>query len=173
MTLSPLQAEIEGSWVAPSGPNRQWHGVVRADAPCALLLLARLPHAIVWAKAGSKAVAEVPIQFTVHPVDFQGGVQLMLHAGDGWIQDVVVRLLALQQDPVVCLRPVFEVGVIHDLFVADSEPPASLGMLFLRRTDVTIGRTGIWRPRNAALAELPNDLHAIMNGGRKGAVSLA
>jgi hypothetical protein len=170
MISAVLEASIAGSWVSKTGPNRRWEGVLRANSPYALLLVATLPSALKWAKSRSRGAAEMAIRFDVHGLGTENGAQLMLFAGDAWIQDVVVELPPAAGLPRFCAPPKLGAGLLHETFVADSRPSASFGMLLLPMSEVAVGRTGVWRLREPR-TDLPADLVILANAGRAGTAS--
>jgi hypothetical protein len=170
MISDQLEASIAGSWVDKTGPNRRWEGVLRTNAPYALLLVATLPATLQWAKSRSRGATEMAVRFDVHALGTEDGAQLMLCVGDAWIQDVVVELPPAAGLPKFCAPPKLGAGLLHETFVADSVPSASFGMLLLPMSEVAVGRTGLWRLREPR-TDLPADLVILANAGRSGTAS--
>jgi len=163
----PTKILVEGVWKDLSRPNRQWVGALRVGGPAVVLLTAALPERLLWAKSLVDPSGEVAMAFTVH--DLRGASsQLILFAGNGWIQDVVVDLHEPDSLPASSIPAEFVYGVHRELFRVVGAPPVSLGIYVLPRSDARIGRTGVWRPQRGSELNVPPELRVAAVGPRTG-----
>ena len=151
-------------------PNRQWSGVLRAPQPFVVLLAGTSPGRIVWAKSRSGAQnLEIPVRFYMHDLDQSGArLQLSLHVGDGYVQDLVAETDRPELLPNYVMPMRLRFGVFHEIFQPHAKPPTSIRLLLLQRSWVKTGRTGIWRVREMYLDQIPPELTAIVMQGRSG-----
>lgn len=168
--LTEMALAFNGDWAAQVDANRVWSGNVKADRPFVALLVAESGERLFWAKT---EVCESPTAITLnlHPLRDPAHIQPILIVRDGYLQELTVHLRS-PDEPVRSILPRGgKVGALEGAFVIPSDPEARLGLLFLARDDVKVGRSGVWRPRSTTEGLLPPSLSVPLNGGREGVIT--
>jgi len=167
--LDPLAVRISG--VAETGVNPGWSGTVVADAPFAALLLVQVGDTVTWGKPEVISATSVPISLHLHPLNW-AGTAVQFHFCVGWRG---VESLCLPIAPQNLHSPTpsalsFVSGEARTFCTVASDPPATFQLLFLARSNVAAGRTGVWRPHKRFRGAFPAQLEAALFGGRNGTV---
>ena len=170
--LTEMTLGFDGGWVAQVDANLRWSGEVRCDRRFVGLVVGTASDRLHWAKT-EVCEPRTTIVLDLHPLRAPFDTQLILIVGNGYLEDMKAAISAEQSAVKAVLPKSGDTGVLQEAFVVRSEPPASLGILFLAREDVRVGRTGVWRPRTSVEHLLPQTLMVPLQGGRKGVIEVA
>lgn len=156
-----------------SDPNPGWDGHVSADEAFVGLLVAETPSTRYWAKAEPAGPSGMPLSVRYHPLADPLTFQFLFSLGLGWITSLKGTSTARPVRPRVSVPGQLSAGRLMTIATVESSPPISAGLLFLARSDVSLGRNGIWRPHKALYGELPPALHPALVGSRHGSYEVA
>ena len=169
--LTEMPIAFDGDWAVPVDANRVWSGSARTDRPSVALVVAQRGGQLLWAKT---EVCQSPASITLnlHPLRDPTHIQPILIVGDGYLQEVTVHL----RSPMDAVRSILpksgSAGALEGAFLIPSDPETRFSLLFLAREDVSVGRTGVWRPKATTDGLLPSMLSPVLAGGRKGMIDV-
>jgi hypothetical protein len=147
MTVRRLQqfsARFIGVPVA--GMNPGWRGRVSASAPFAALALVQVGTVVFWGKAEVTA-SRLPVILHLHPLNKERtSVQFLLTLGSRMIGGASASLQLGQFPRVQVSDAPAGAGHAFKLCAFESQPPCACFAFFLGASDVSAGRTGVWRP---------------------------
>lgn len=168
--LAQLSARFIGVPVA--GMNPGWRGRVGADAPFAALALVQAGTTVFWGKAEVSALSGFPVIFHLHPLnDERTSVQILFTLGSRMIGGASASLQLGQVPPVQVSHAPVDAGHAFKLCAFESQPPCACFVFFLAASDVSAGRTGVWRPRKRLRGVFSEALELALFGARHGSYS--
>ena len=164
-SIAPLSVQITGK--AVGGDNPGWSGQVLASMPFAALLLIRNAVGVWWGKpevAGSGAA----LSLLLHTNADGTAVQFLYNLGYGGVHEVSAKVANCTFHPLSPTGLRFQAGELHTFCTIGTEPVANFELLFLSRTNVYAGRTGVWRPHKRLRGTFPAQLELALFGPRRG-----
>lgn len=170
--LAPLSAQFIGTPVA--GMNPGWRGRVDTDVPFAALALVRAGTKVFWGKAEVTDLSGLPVILHLHPLNSERtSVQLLFTFGSRMIGGASASLPPSQFAPVRISQVSVGAGRAFKLCTFKSQPPCACFAFFLAASDVSAGRTGVWRPRKRLRGAFPDALELALYGAQQGSYSRA
>lgn len=168
--LTQLAARFTGVPVAGVSPG--WRGHVGADAPFAALALVQAGTMVFWGKAEVTALSRFPVILHLHPLNYERtSVQILLTLGSRTIGEASASLQAGQFHPVQISHAQIGAGHAFKLCAFETRPPCACFAFFLAASDVSAGRTGVWRPHRRFRGVFPEALEPALFGARHGSYS--
>jgi len=168
--LAPLSARFVGSPVA--GENPGWRGHVSVDAPFVVLALVQTGTKVLWGKAEVTAGPTSDVTLHLHPLNHEGtSVQFLFTFGSGMVTEATASFQPGRLSPVQLPEVPLGPGRAFRLCTFASQPPCAFFIFFLAASDVTAGRTGVWRPHKILRGAFPEALETALFGARHGSFS--
>jgi hypothetical protein len=170
--VAPLEVRLSGA--AVTGVNPGWSGTVTADAPFAALALVRTGGVTWWGKAEAAPSAHGPITLYLHPLNHEGtSVQFLFSLGRGGVQEAIA---SIKPERLLAPSPAtlqFAAGRLATFCTVASNPQTTFELFFLARSNVSAGRTGVWRPHKHLRGAFPAELETALFGSRHGSYASA
>lgn len=165
--LTQLVAHFTGVPVA--GMNPGWRGHVNADAPFAALALVQAGTMVFWGKTEVTTLSGLPVILHLHPLNYERtSVQILFTLGSRTIGGASAAIRAGQIRPVKVSDAQIEAGHAFRLCAFETQPPCACFAFFLAASDVSEGRTGVWRPRKRLRGAFPDALEPALFGAQHG-----
>ncbi|MFI5120964.1 MAG: hypothetical protein ACHQM4_11155 [Thermoanaerobaculia bacterium] len=168
--LAQLSASFIGTPVAGMSPG--WRGRVGADTPFAALALVQAGTTVFWGKAEVTAPSGFPVILHLHPLNHERtAVQLVLTFGSRMIGGASGSILAGPFPSVQVSDAPIRAGHAFRLCAFRLRPPCACYVFFLAASDVSTGRTGVWRPHKRLRGVFSQALELALFGARHGSYS--
>ena len=166
----PLKVSISGTAVA--GVNLGWKGIVTADAPFVTLILVRKGSFTWWSKTSVPPNSDSVVSLFLHPLNFENtSVQFLFYLNGGIVQEVCA---SIKSENFLAPSPTtlhFFAGQLGEFCTIASNPKTSFELFFLARSNISLGRTGVWRPHKNLSGAFPGQLESALFGRRNGSFS--
>lgn len=149
------------------GANPGWYGSIVADTPFAALALVQANGEMWWAKAG--VASTLPLALCLHPCNYEHTfVQFLFSLGTSGVHEVCGHIAPEQFVAPTPSLVRMSAGQATMFWQAPCAPPIVFALFILARSDVSIGRKGIWRPHQRLRSVFPKSLDVALFGTRRG-----
>jgi hypothetical protein len=164
--LNRVPVTVTGDWY-PRPRRWQWQGIAQAPVPLIGIILCEQSGMVRWARSDHRASeAGLPLLMDVPHEDSRTWIYAGVGraSGRGLVQATTVT--ATERPTVLChTTTTAEVTPLANL---SGEPPVTLSLLLLIRSDVRSRRLGLWGVRPVLLGDVEEPWRTVLQYGRTG-----
>jgi hypothetical protein len=163
-SLRQITVTVEGAWDT-GAPRLDWHGRAWATEPIVALTLNGFGR---WAKSDRPlADGSVAVRLLLMPYDKErGDIQVNFSVGGG--HALSRTTVPPDYRPTVKKSAVFRAGQLGSFAMVEGSRTVSLIVLFVCRSDVRIGRNGLWNLRPIHRESVSEPWRSVLSYGRSG-----
>jgi hypothetical protein len=166
--LGDIDVEVKGSWC--EGRRRDWRGVASALEPLVAVTFVASSDGAEWCKSKRPQPSGQPIRLLLAHYDADGtDVQVNFSVGESG-RRLRTEVKSADYRPATASPVVGRTGRMLRFADIVGSRRVSLGILFVARSHVRIGRNGLWRVRPEVAERLPEPIAYLMTHSRTGRV---
>jgi hypothetical protein len=122
-----------------------------------------------WAKGEVVKNGCMPVGLVLHPLNWEGtSIQFLFTIGYGVVEEAHASIAPDDLRPPVPTELRFVTGERRTFCTVASDPRSTFDLFFLAGSDVSKGRTGVWRPHKRLQGTFPAQLEPALFGPRRG-----
>ncbi len=169
ISIKQQTVNISGSWVKTKPAD--WVGIAHSNQPIVAVSFLKYQNEISWCKSDREQIDGQQLRLLLGWYD-NFGFDVQVNFGVG--SHVISRTLLPEPTYLPSILSVAScvTGSMFKFTLVEGSPPIECWALFLDRSDVKMGRHGLWHLRRELSTNIFEPLKSILSYGRTGAVKV-
>jgi len=164
--LGDVDVEVDGAWC--DGRRRDWRGLAVSEEPVVAVTFVSSSDCIEWCKSKRPQPQGQSVRLLLGHYDSEGvDVQVNFSVGESGPR-TRTTVTSAEYRPIVAAPIVGRSGRMIPFATVEGSRRVDLGILFVARTHVRVGRNGLWQVRPDVAERLPESIAYLLTHSRTG-----